>query len=155
MCGFCGVIGPVLSSASGDIERMTRSLDHRGPDGSGVWRSTFRDGGSDFEVALGHTRLSIIDLSERGSQPMQSADGSTVISYNGEVYNFQALRAELRDLGHEFRSGTDTEVILQAYRAWGTDAFARLEGMFAFALWDAPTRQLVLVRDRMGIKPLY
>lgn len=134
---------------------MTRSLAHRGPDGSGIWRSAFRHGDEEWEIALGHTRLSILDLSERGRQPMSSTDGSAVISYNGEVYNFRALRDQLCRLGHEFRSGTDTEVILAAYREWGTKGFPRLEGMFAFALWDAVAQRLLLVRDRLGIKPLF
>lgn len=124
---------------------MGRVTAHRGPDGHGA----YCQGG----VSLGHNRLSIIDLSAAGAQPMQSGDSSLVVTFNGEIYNFQELRQELRD--YPFKSKTDTEVILAAYRAWGADAFRRLSGMFALALWDARTRELILARDTSGIKPLY
>lgn len=146
MCGFCGLFGP---KSSDELERtvrqMTQKLLHRGPDGTG----TFVDAG----VALGHCRLSIIDLSSAGDQPM-TLRGTTVV-YNGESYNFRQLRAELEALGHVFRGHSDTEVLLHAYDAWGMAGLERLEGIFAFALWDGARRRLVLMRDRLGIKPLY
>ena len=132
---------------------MTRRLAHRGPDDTGTWRT---DAGGQV-VALGHTRLSIIDLSALGHQPMLSEDGQRALVYNGEIYNHSDLRRELEKAGHVFRSDSDTEVLLNAYIEWGDDAFARLNGMFAVALWDgAPGRErLVLARDRVGIKPLF
>ncbi len=155
MCGFCGVIGPAERAGVDDVEAMGRTLRHRGPDDSGHWRQGFRTEGRDFEVGFSHTRLSILDLSPAGHQPMSTGDGELTISYNGEIYNFRALRAELEERGVGFRSDCDTEVLLQAYRTWGTDAFDKLNGMFGFAIWDAPRRRLVLARDRMGIKPVY
>jgi asparagine synthase (glutamine-hydrolysing) len=134
---------------------MARRLAHRGPDDFGSWRHAFRVRDEDFELGLGHTRLSILDLSPSGHQPMSSADGLVTIVYNGEVYNFRALRKELAAAGHRFRSECDTEVLIEAWRAWGEQSLDRLNGMFAFALWDAAQRRLTLVRDRLGIKPLY
>jgi asparagine synthase (glutamine-hydrolysing) len=127
---------------------MTAALAHRGPDAQDVWL----DAGG--RCALGHARLSIIDL-EGGLQPMHSADGRYSIVFNGEIYNFQSLRSELQQRGHVFRTHSDTEVLLQAYSEWGLDALERLGGMFAFAIFDAVEDSLVLVRDRVGIKPLY
>ena len=124
---------------------MSLTIAHRGPDGEG----TFVGEG----VALGHRRLSIIDLSNAGSQPM--THGAATVAYNGEAYNFPQLRRELQDLGHEFRGHSDTEVLLHAYEAWGLPGLERLEGIFAFALWDSSQRRLVLMRDRLGIKPLF
>ncbi len=126
---------------------MTDVLGHRGPDGEGH----FIDG----PAALGHRRLAIIDLSSAGHQPMATADGRYVITYNGEVYNFQELRVELEALGHQFHSRTDSEVVLKAYAQWGEKALDRFNGMFALAIWDKPNRELFLARDRYGIKPLY
>jgi asparagine synthase (glutamine-hydrolysing) len=134
---------------------MTRTLRHRGPDDSGTWSARFGSARDETAVALGHTRLSILDLSERGHQPMISDDGAFVISYNGEVYNFREVRTELEGLGARFRSDSDTEVVLQAWRTWGSDSLRRLNGMFAFAIWDRTTGRLALARDRTGIKPLY
>jgi asparagine synthase (glutamine-hydrolysing) len=149
MCGITGYISPDAVAAGG-IEAMTDSLAHRGPDGRGVWLDP-RGG-----AALGHRRLAILELSPLGRQPMASACGRYVICYNGEVYNYRALRAELEPLGHAFRGGSDTEVILAAMAQWGVaDAVRRFVGMFAFALWDRQERELFLVRDRLGIKPLY
>jgi asparagine synthase (glutamine-hydrolysing) len=148
MCGLTGILNlngepvtPVL------LRRMTDVLAHRGPDGEGFY--------TDGCLGLGHRRLAIIDLSPAGHQPMLSPDGRYALSYNGEVYNFQELRAELESLGHGFRSRTDTEVVLRAYAQWGPDCLPRFNGMFAFALWDKVRQELFLARDRYGIKPLY
>lgn len=155
MCGLCGVVGPEERAATSAVDAMARALTHRGPDDFGVWSDRFRSGERECGIGLGHTRLSIVDLSPLGHQPMRSDDGEVTVVYNGEVYNFRALRDELSDLGFSFRSDCDTEVVLQAFRAWGFDAFARFIGMFACALWDGARDRLVLVRDRLGIKPLY
>jgi asparagine synthase (glutamine-hydrolysing) len=144
---MCGIVGTVRMGDLALVARMNQLMTYRGPDDSGLYE--------DGEVRFGHRRLSILDLSAAGQQPMQTDDGNLVITYNGEIYNFQALRAELEKQGHRFHSGTDTEVILQAYRAWGVDCLSRLAGMFAFALWDRRQRRLLLARDRTGIKPLY
>lgn len=144
MCGIFGGLG--LTDPLAALQTMGRVLKHRGPDDDGF----FIDG----PVALGHTRLSIIDLST-GSQPMSSADGQYVIVFNGEIYNFQDIRTDLLKKGHLFRTLSDTEVILNAYREWGMDCVNRFNGMFAFALWDKGLRRLWLVRDRLGKKPLY
>lgn len=148
MCGIAGVLHFDGQPASPVVLRaMARALAHRGPDGEGV----FVDG----PLGLGHRRLAILDLSPAGAQPMQSREGDAVLSYNGEVYNFQELRGELEALGHRFRSTSDAEVVLEAYRAWGPACVERFNGMFAFALWDSRRRRLFLARDRYGIKPLY
>jgi len=128
---------------------MNQAQAHRGPDDEGIWFS------DNSQVGFGHRRLSIIDLSPAGHQPMTNEDGSIWLTYNGEIYNFMALKKELQALGHKFRSHTDTEVVIHAYEEWGTDSFLRFRGMFAFALWDGRQCQLYLVKDRFGIKPLY
>jgi asparagine synthase (glutamine-hydrolysing) len=155
VCGLCGVLAPADRARIDRVGEMTRTLAHRGPDDSGTWTGSASVGGQRYELGLGHTRLSILDLSPAGHQPMSTADGALTTVYNGEIYNFRALRDELSKGGATFGSECDTEVLLQAYRAWGEDAFARLNGMFACAIWDARRARLVLVRDRMGIKPLY
>ena len=148
MCGICGYFDFFKHAPlEGTIARMTESLSHRGPDDSGV----FQDG----VVALGHTRLSIIDLSTNGHQPMQTPDGRLTLVYNGEIYNFLELKKELAAEGCSFKGHSDTEVVLQAYRRWGREAFHRFNGMFALALWDRDENRLILARDRFGIKPLY
>jgi asparagine synthase (glutamine-hydrolysing) len=131
------------------VRTMAATLEHRGPDDEGTWEAP---GG---EVALAHRRLSIIDLSPLGRNPMSWDDGRLWITFNGEIYNFLELRRELESLGHSFKSHTDTEVILAAYDRWGLDSIGRLAGMFAFALWDRSRRCLWLARDRLGKKPLY
>jgi asparagine synthase (glutamine-hydrolysing) len=148
MCGIAGIFH-VESSKPVDperVKRMTDAIAHRGPDGSGVWTAP--------GVGLGHRRLSIIDLGG-GAQPMFSEDDSIALVFNGEVYNFMELRKELEVLGHAFRTNSDSEVIIEAYRRWGPDCVSRLHGMFAFALYDQPKRQLLLARDRLGVKPLF
>lgn len=152
MCGIAGFLRPGLGEADYGVRAaaMADALAHRGPDDSGLWVD------AEAGVAFGHRRLSIIDLSESGHQPMTSASGRYVIAYNGEVYNFAALRDELVERGHRFRGQSDTEVIVAAIEEWGLDdAVGRFIGMFAFALWDREERTLSLVRDRLGIKPLY
>jgi len=148
MCGICGIfnlngepVSPVV------LRKMTDAMAHRGPDGEGFYIDSF--------IGLGHRRLAIIDLSPLGHQPMTTPDGKFTITYNGEVYNFQELRIELEALGHAFRSRSDTEVVLNAYAQWGPECVNKLNGMFAFAVWDKTRQQLFLARDRYGIKPLY
>jgi len=148
MCGVTGVIhlnGEPISPVV--LKRMTDEIAHRGPDGEGHW--------IEGNVGLGHRRLAIIDLSPAGHQPMVSADHRWVLSYNGEIYNFRELRAELEAEGVWFRSQTDSEVVLYALARWGTDALLKFNGMFALALWDRRERSLLLARDRYGIKPIY
>ncbi len=150
MCGIFGIVSG--GSVSPDLlENAARSLAHRGPDDSG----TIHLEAADREIGFAHTRLSIIDLSPLGHQPMQDPITGNWIVYNGEIYNFRELRKELEAAGVEFKSHSDTEVILAAYRLWGESCLTRLGGMFAFALWDAPRKRLLLARDPMGIKPLY
>lgn len=154
MCGLSGIFDPQYATGVETLEaavtRMTETLRHRGPDDGGIWVD------SAAGVALGHRRLAILDLSTEGRQPMLSACGRYVMVFNGEVFNFRKLRAELEPLGHRFRGHSDTEVMLAAIRQWGLDAaLQRFIGMFAFALWDREERTLHLVRDRLGIKPLY
>jgi asparagine synthase (glutamine-hydrolysing) len=148
MCGIAGIVlldGAPVSPAV--LQRMTDAVAHRGPDGEGHW--------IEGNVGLGHRRLAIIDLSPAGHQPMISSDHRYVLSYNGEVYNFRELRAELEARGYWFRSKTDSEVVLNALAEWGLAALDRFNGMFALALWDRKERVLTLARDRYGIKPLY
>ncbi|MGC1448054.1 MAG: asparagine synthase (glutamine-hydrolyzing) [Xanthobacteraceae bacterium] len=151
MCGIAGFIGAASGSDIGaTAEAMAKSIAYRGPDDQGIWI----DG--ECETALAHRRLSIIDLSAAGHQPMLSADGRYVISYNGEVYSFQPIADELTARGHKFRGHSDTEVILESFAVNGIEAtLKRMIGMFAIALWDRRDRTLTLMRDRLGIKPLY
>jgi len=148
MCGITGLIHLDSAPASPAIlQRMTNAIAHRGPDGEGHW--------IEGNVALGHRRLAIIDLSPAGHQPMLSVSQRHVLVYNGEIYNFRELRAELAVLGYQFRSKTDSEVVLNALIAWGPKALDRFNGMFGLALWDRQEQTLLLARDRYGIKPLY
>ena len=147
MCGLCGIVRFDAPPESETLWRMTRTLAHRGPDDQGV---AVRG-----PAGLGHTRLSILDLSNAGHQPMASADGDVTLVYNGEIYNFRELRRELEAEGVRHHGTSDTEVLLRAYLAWGEAAFDRLHGMFALAIWDARSSTLHLLRDRFGIKPLY
>ena len=166
MCGICGEINLQGGIRVETIHRMCDALAHRGPDDEGmlflrgsrtieVNKSSGppRDEGG-FEVALGHRRLSIIDLSEAGHQPMRNEDGTIWIVYNGEIYNFQEVRKGLEEKGHVFRSRSDTEVILHAYEEWDVECLKYFRGMFAFAIWDLKRKRLFLARDRLGKKPL-
>jgi asparagine synthase (glutamine-hydrolysing) len=148
MCGIAGIfnlngepVSPVL------LRKMTDAITHRGPDSEGFYIDSF--------IGFGHRRLAIIDLSSAGHQPMATLQNQYIITYNGEIYNFQELRIELEALGHRFRSRTDTEVVLYAYQEWGEKCLDRFNGMFAFAIWDRTKQELFLARDRYGIKPLY
>ena len=148
MCGIVGIfnlngepVSPVF------LRRMTDTIKYRGPDSEGFYVDSF--------VGLGHRRLSIIDLSRAGHQPMMTEDKEFAITYNGEVYNFQDLRTELENVGHRFTSRTDTEVVLHAYAQWGENCVHRFNGMFTFAIWDRTRQELFIARDRYGIKPLY
>ncbi len=151
MCGIAGFLATGEGRPGKELlERMGATLTLRGPDASGTWLSP------DGRVGFSHRRLSILDLSEAGSQPMTGSRGDMVLCYNGEVYNFREIRKELEGRGHRFRSDSDTEVILSACREWGVDgAVSRFVGMFAFALWDGSAGKVFLVRDRLGIKPLF
>lgn len=148
MCGVAGFFSRA-HHADGRIERMTKAIIHRGPDAGGIWKS------QDGSMALGHRRLSILDLSSNGNQPLYSDDGKKVFVYNGEVYNFKEIRAELESLGHRFKSSSDSEVIFKAVIEWGEAATAKFNGMWAFLLVDAEKRTLFASRDYAGIKPLY
>ena len=149
MCGFVGVVSRRGQVDVDSVRRMRDTLVHRGPDDEGMYVS------ADGTVALGHRRLSIIDLSPLGRQPMGNEDETVWAVYNGEIYNFRQLRAELEELGHTFRSNTDTEVIVHGYEQWGGACVERFRGMFALAVWDEPRRRVFLARDRIGIKPLF
>jgi len=157
MCGIAGAVGNLTAVNPGlnrdavksCVERISAAQRHRGPDGAGTWAT------ESGEVVFGHRRLAIIDLSEAGAQPMIDAESGCVITFNGEIYNFREVRRELEALGAQFRSASDTEVILKAYSRWGLGVVPRLRGIFAMAIWDPRSRCLHLVRDHLGIKPLY
>lgn len=175
MCGICGYYSFKKEISSKNILEMNNAIRHRGPDDEGFWVS---DGfnsesfsGNDStqkiketfsvlnenssKIALGFRRLSILDLSEKGHQPMLSDDGKITITFNGEIYNFKQIRKELEDLSYTFKSNSDTEVILKSYEEWGTEMFSKFNGMFAIALIDLDKQKLILARDRMGLKPLF
>ena len=148
MCGIAGIfnldgepVSPII------LKKMTDVIAHRGPDGEGQYINSF--------FGIGHRRLAIIDLTPAGDQPIVSANKQFILSYNGEIYNYQELRTELKRLGHQFHSKTDSEVVLNSWVEWGEDSVYRFNGMFAFSIWDTRTRTLFLVRDRYGIKPIY
>src|SRR5216683_2971221 len=154
MCGIVGILARRTQITRAVLEQATCSLAHRGPDDSGT--VLLKDTQPEpVEIGLGHRRLAILDLSPLGHQPMQDPVTGNWIVFNGEIYNFRELRKELEAARVEFKSHSDTEVILAAYRVWGESCLTRLGGMFAFALWDAPRKRLLLARDPMGIKPLY
>ncbi|HHH76450.1 MAG TPA: asparagine synthase (glutamine-hydrolyzing), partial [Phycisphaerae bacterium] len=148
MCGICGIVD-FAGSASDHKRRlapMVQTLEHRGPDDSGIW--------AEDRAAIGHARLSIIDL-DTGAQPLCNEDRTVWIAYNGEIYNFRELHKQLESKGHHFRTRSDTEVIVHLYEQEGIGCVEKLSGMFAFALWDSKIGKMFLVRDRIGIKPLY
>ncbi len=153
---MCGIFGWVLAEKHRQnretLVQLTDLMSHRGPDGAGYWQTQTAD--TKFEIGFGHRRLSIIDI-RGGAQPMWSDDASIALNFNGEIYNYIELREELRSLGHVFRTTSDTEVIIEAYRAWGLQAIQRFRGMFAFALWNATTQTLIIARDPFGKKPLF
>ncbi len=153
MCGFAGVLyvgqhRPARDASRATVAAMAQALAHRGPDGQGTWVS------EKGRCALGHARLQVIDLTT-GDQPMTNEDGSVVVSYNGEIYNFRAIRRMLEGAGHRFKSRSDTEVLVHAYEEWGDDFVQRIDGMFGFALWDQSAQRLLLGRDRAGKKPVF
>jgi asparagine synthase (glutamine-hydrolysing) len=153
VCGIAGILAFEHSDQidlGARLERMVRAIDHRGPDGVGSWSAPTSSGG---RILLGHSRLAILDLTPAAAQPMER--NRSVVTFNGEIYNFKDLRAELAGRGHQFRTSSDTEALLASMAEWGDDGLHRLSGMFAFGLWDGLTERLRLVRDRFGIKPLY
>jgi asparagine synthase (glutamine-hydrolysing) len=149
MCGICGIVGKADEQL---IQKMLASIAHRGPDDEGLYMAESANG---ERVGLGHRRLSIIDLSPAGHEPMADAQGEIWLTYNGEIYNFKEIRKELEKRGHKFKSESDAEVVIYAYREWGLNALAMFNGMFAFAIWDGRNNSLLLARDRLGIKPVY
>ena len=153
---MCGIVGWILSADRASDERtllrLTNQLSHRGPDSSGTWIGKTAD--ERFQIGLGHRRLSIIDIAG-GTQPMLSADGSVVVTFNGEIYNYIELRDELSSRGHKFQTSSDTEVLIEAYRQWGEAALPRFRGMFAFVLFDSDQQRVVFARDPFGKKPLF
>ncbi|MFC7347516.1 asparagine synthase (glutamine-hydrolyzing) [Chryseobacterium zhengzhouense] len=175
MCGICGYYSFKKEISSKNILAMNNAIRHRGPDDEGFWISdgfqseSFSGNDStrrikeifpvlnetNSKIALGFRRLSILDLSEKGHQPMLSDDGKITITFNGEIYNFKKIRKELESLGYQFKSSSDTEVILKSYEEWGTEMFSKFDGMFAIALADLNQSKLILARDRMGLKPLF
>src|SRR5262245_26143134 len=151
MCGIAGVFnfGAQARDERADVCRMRDALAHRGPDDAGLYQSPAG------RAVLAHRRLSIVDLSEAGHQPMANEDGTVWVTFNGEIYNHASLRGPLQDRGHRFHSQTDTEVLVHLYEEWGPELVTRLDGMFAFAIWDETQGRLLLARDRLGKKPLY
>lgn len=149
MCGICGVVGKADEQL---IKNMLARIEHRGPDDEGLFVAEMSSG---ERIGLGHRRLSIIDLSPAGHEPMPDAGGRIWLTFNGEIYNFKELRSELESRGHRFKSDTDAEVVIYAYLEWGRECLARFNGMFALAIWDSKDESLFLARDRLGIKPLY
>jgi len=151
---MCGIAGIVSTEPEQYIASMLRAIEHRGRDDEGIWTSEAVDE-TGRRASFGHRRLAIIDTSSAGHQPMLSADGRYVVTFNGEIYNYRELREELKGKGRQFRTDSDTEVLIAAFAQWGRDCLPRLNGMFAFAFWDQQERTLMLARDHAGIKPLY
>ena len=151
---MCGIAGLISSEPERRVGAMLRAIEHRGRDDEGVWASAAADA-EGRRACLGHRRLAIIDTSSAGHQPMLSRDGRFALTFNGEIYNYRELRRVLEGRGREFRTDTDTEVLLEAFAEWGAGCLARLNGMFAFAVWDERERELTLARDRLGVKPLF
>ncbi|HEX8277522.1 MAG TPA: asparagine synthase (glutamine-hydrolyzing), partial [Segetibacter sp.] len=149
VCRIAGIFNPASANLTGDITVMRDSMQHGGPDGKGIYVD------DKLPLAIGHRRLSLLDLSNAGHQPMSDLEGCLQIVFNGEIYNFQELKEELNLLGHFFKTTCDTEVILKAYKQWGTECFCRFNGMFALAIFDRKAAHLILARDHAGIKPLY
>ena len=147
MCGIAGIYSYKCCADPAILDRMSDAIAHRGPDGSGRYLEGC--------IALSHRRLSIIDLSEAGAQPMKNEDGSLILVYNGEIYNYRELREELESLGHEFRSAADSEVILHSYEEWGSSCLGKFNGMWSFVILDTAAKTLFCSRDRFGIKPFY
>ena len=154
MCGFCGYVLTKRKSTVDFqfvLDKMTDILAHRGPDSKGLYHTDTEHA----TVGLGHRRLSIIDLSKNANQPLGNDDDSIMVVFNGEIYNYKQLTKELKEKGHKFRSQSDTEVIVHLYEDMQAKCLEKLDGMFAFALWDNKRNRLLLSRDRLGIKPLY
>lgn len=151
MCGFVAVFSPRNPIVAADLNRMRDRLAHRGPDGGKSWLRQYPQ----VAVGLGHRRLKVVDLGDAANQPMLSQDGTKVICFNGEIYNYLDLRRELLTCGRTFRTESDTEVLLQAYEEWGNDVLRRLNGMFAFVIWDEARQEALIARDRFGEKPLF
>jgi asparagine synthase (glutamine-hydrolysing) len=151
---MCGIAGLISLEPEKRINAMLESIEHRGRDDVGVWSSQEIDEAG-RRACLGHRRLSIIDTSPAGHQPMLSRDGRFAVTFNGEIYNYRELKKQLQAKGHRFQTDSDTEVLLAAFAEWGAGCLAHLNGMFAFAMWDEQERELTLARDRVGIKPLY
>ncbi|MCK4265291.1 asparagine synthase (glutamine-hydrolyzing) [Candidatus Babeliales bacterium] len=152
MCGIAGYISTISTSSKIDeklLYNMQKALVHRGPDDGGIWKSDF------FGIGLAHKRLSIVDLSIMGRQPMSDRNENITVSFNGEIYNHRELRKELEALGYKYFSNTDTETLIYAYKEWGIDFIHKLDGMFAISLFDKENNELYLIRDRIGVKPLY
>ncbi|HRI35326.1 MAG TPA: asparagine synthetase B, partial [Saprospiraceae bacterium] len=148
MCGITGIFNLDQKEVSRTIlNKMVQSLVHRGPDGEGIYCNQ--------NIGLGHRRLSILDVSNKGAQPMYSHNKEWIVVFNGCIYNFQSLKNELLTLGHSFISTTDTEVISEGLAEWGPKCFERFDGMFAIAAWNTKTQELIISRDRFGVKPLY
>ncbi|MGL6195464.1 MAG: asparagine synthetase B family protein, partial [Thermoguttaceae bacterium] len=154
---MCGITGCVWTKSSGEVsrstlDRMVEVLAHRGPDDRGTYLCTNNAEGSG--VAFGHTRLAIIDLSANGKQPISNENETIWLTFNGEIYNFEELKKPLVEKGHKFRGTSDSEVLVHLYEELGSEMFAKLNGMFAIAIWDSRKSELVLARDRLGKKPL-
>ena len=149
MCGIAGIVSKGSKVQLEELKRMTDTISHRGPDGDGHWIDEQNN------VGFGHRRLSILDLSENGKQPMHYHGDNLTITFNGEIYNYVELKVDLEKQGFQFRSGTDTEVVLAAYKAYGPKMLQRMDGMFAFAIWDKLNQQLFCARDRFGEKPFF